>query len=177
MTHRFIGKFPLEAKQFWISDDELAHQAREVLRLKPGEEIILSDGEGREAQTEIVSCDRGAVEVKILEVRAGLNEPKAKVTLYLAILKRENFEFAVQKAVEVGVSKIVPVITRRTVKLGVKSERLKKIIKEAAEQSGRSILTQLDEEMNFKEALSDAKTNDLNIFLIPGKNRWKLKKI
>jgi len=176
MIHRFIGAFPLDVKQFWISDGELEHQAREVLRLKPGEEIILSDGKGREARAEIISYDRKAMEVKILEVGEGINEPKAKAVLYLAILKRENFELAVQKAVEAGVSKIVPIITKRTIKLGLKKERLDKIIKEAAEQSGRSVLPELGGELNFKEAVADAKTNNLNIFFTLGAKPLDAKK-
>lgn len=164
MPHRFIGKFPLEARQFWISDNELAHQVKEVLRLSPGEEIILSDGKGREARAEIISYDKRAVEVKILEAREEASESKTKVVLYLAILKKENFELAVQKCVEVGVFKIVPLITKRTVKLGIKRDRLEKIIKEAAEQSGRSVLPELGNELEFKDALKVAKQNDMNFF-------------
>jgi hypothetical protein len=56
---------------------------------------------------------------------------KRKVSLYLAILKKENFELAVQKSVESGISEIIPVITERTIKTGLNTERLKKIILEA----------------------------------------------
>ncbi len=176
MAHRFIGRFPLEAKQFWIADRELAHQVREVLRLMPGEEIILSDGKNLEARAEIVSFDKEAVEVKILEILTGSAESETKVILYLAILKKENFELAAQKAVEVGVSKIVPVITGRTVKLGIKRDRLEKIIKEAAEQSGRSVLPELGEEIDFKEAVAAASANKLNIFFNIGGHQLSLPK-
>ncbi|MDO8504843.1 MAG: RsmE family RNA methyltransferase [Candidatus Liptonbacteria bacterium] len=176
MTHRFIGKFPLEAKQFWIADRELAHQVKDVLRLQTGEQIILSDGLGQEAEAEIVSLDKEAVEVRILAVNQSSKEPKTKVILYLAILKKENFDLAVQKAVEVGVSKIVPLISGRTVKLGLKRDRLQKIIKEASEQSGRSVLPELEEEINFKEALVHAKVNDFNIFFNLGAKSLSLLK-
>lgn len=176
MAHRFIGRFPLEAKQFWIADRELAHQVREVLRLAPGEEIILSDGKNLEARAEIVSFDKEAVEVRILEVLTGSAESVTKVILYLAILKKENFELAAQKAVEVGVSKIVPVITGRTVKLGIKRDRLEKIIKEAAEQSGRSVLPELGEEIDFKGAVAAAGANKLNIFFNIGERQLNLPK-
>ena len=87
------------------------------------------------------------------------------------VLKKENFEWAVQKAVEVGVKEITPIITARTVKLGLNKDRLKKIIKEAAEQSGRGILPKLNEAIIFDEAIKSAKENDLNLFFnIGGKN-------
>lgn len=176
MTHRFIGNFPLGEKRFWIADDELVKQTRNVLRLLPGEKIILSDGMGNEAEAEIISYDKGALEVKILDRKEKAEESLVKIVLYLAILKKENFELAVQKCVELGVSKIVPLITRRTVKLGIKKDRLEKIIKEAAEQSGRSMLAELGEEMDFRTALSDAQSNGINLFFSLGqKSAWPQK--
>ena len=73
---------------------------------------------------------------------------------------------------EVGVKEITPIITARTVKLGLNKERLEKIIKEAAEQSGRGILPRLNEAMDFDRAVDLAKnSNDLNLFFnIDGKN-------
>lgn len=164
MIHRFIGKFPIQEKQFWIADKEFSHQVRDVLRLAPGDRIILCDGMGLEADVELLNYDKNAVEVKTFSAVEGYREPKTKVILYLAILKKENFELAVQKAVEAGVYKIVPVITKRTVKLGVKRNRLEKIIKEAAEQSGRTILPTVEDELDFKKAVAEAKLNDKNFF-------------
>ena len=80
-------------------------------------------------------------------------------------MKKENFEIAVQKAVEVGVKEIVPIITARTVKFGLNKERLEKIIKEAAEQSGRGILPNLNEAIDFDKAIIEAKNkNEVNLF-------------
>lgn len=166
--HRFIGNFPLGEKRFWIADKELSKQIRGVLRLSPGETVILSDGQGMEAEARLLSYDKNAVEVEVLEIRSGRTDPETEVTAYLAILKRENFELAVQKCVEVGVARVVPVITRRTVKLGLKRDRLLKIMKEAAEQSGRSRLPELGEELEFEEAVTDARNNAKTFFLVPG---------
>lgn len=174
MIHRFIGKFPISEKRFWISDKEFAHQVRDVLRLEPGEKVILSDGLGSETEAEVLSFDKGAVEVRTLTGLSASKEPSTRATLYLAILKKENFELAAQKAVECGVSRIVPVITERTVKLGIREDRLEKIIKEAAEQSGRARLPELSAEMEYKEALVDASSNDLNIFFGIGERSLEL---
>ncbi len=172
--HRFIGKFPISDEKFWIGDKELVHQVRDVLRLHAGEKITLvgdnasprssSGGAGKEAICEITGFDGDYLEVKVLENIENKNDPESKVELYLAVLKNENFELAVQKAVEVGVSAIVPIITERTVKTGLKLERLKKIMKEASEQSGRGVVPDVVEPMELKNAIKLSKGNDANIF-------------
>jgi 16S rRNA (uracil1498-N3)-methyltransferase len=80
-----------------------------------------------------------------------------RVILYAALLKRDNFEWLLQKAVEVGVDEIVPLVSERTVKIGFNEKRWQKIIKEAAEQSQRHTLPILRPIQNFKEALNAAK--------------------
>jgi 16S rRNA (uracil1498-N3)-methyltransferase len=72
------------------------------------------------------------------------------------LLKRENFEIAVQKATETGIKKIYPIITERTIKLNFKKNRLEKIIKEAAEQSGRGVIPVLNETLDFKKTAESA---------------------
>jgi 16S rRNA (uracil1498-N3)-methyltransferase len=90
-----------------------------------------------------------------------------QVILYCSIIKRENFELMAQKATEVGVKEIVPLLSSRTIKLNIKSERVEKIIKEASEQSGRGKVPELHPPMTFKDALEHAKSNDLNLFFDP----------
>ena len=159
--HRFIGPFDLNADRSLIRDPDLAHQIRTVLKLRPGEKIVLADGSGTEALASISGIDRSGIEVMVLERRASA-EPKRKLTLYCAVLKRENFEFAAEKAVEAGASRIVPLITLHTVKLGLNVERLKKIAKEAAEQCGRGIVPEITEPVRFRQALKEAAGNDVN---------------
>src|SRR3989338_7391335 len=158
--HRFIGDFDLSKQEVEITDPKIIKQIKAVLRLEPGDKIILSDGKGQEAEVvlNLVSVGKitGIIE-KLTEPAdaqnsQGFGEAK-KVNLYIAILKKENFELAVQKAVEAGVSHITPMITERTVKTGLNFERLEKIIREASEQSGRSVLPRLYPISNFEDAL------------------------
>ena len=79
----------------------------------------------------ILLLAKDKAELEILEIIKNKNESENHVNLYCSILKKENFELAVQKAVEVGVKEITPIITKRTIKLGLNTERLEKIIKEA----------------------------------------------
>jgi 16S rRNA (uracil1498-N3)-methyltransferase len=140
---------------------------RSVLKLAPGEMIVVGDGTGTEAQCRIVSYDRKAVILEGLAVGRNPNEPARKTTLYCAVLKAENFEVAAQKAVETGAARIVPVRTARTVKLNLRRDRLERIIREAAEQSERGIVPELADITELDRALGDAVKNDANYFFHP----------
>ena len=134
--HRFIVD-NLIAGQIQLDNQELYNQWKNVLRLEPGAEILLTDGRGQEAPAKILSYQAKQVLVDIGKVKTVDIGDNNQVTLCCAVLKKENFELVCQKATETGVSQIIPVVTTRTVKLGLNEERLQKIIKEAAEQSGR----------------------------------------
>jgi 16S rRNA (uracil1498-N3)-methyltransferase len=161
--HRFIGKFGIDAERLLIRETSLVHQVRDVLKLRTGEGIVLSDGTGTEAICGIRAVDKGSIEVEVIE-RCACPEPTRDVTLWCAMLKAENFELAVEKAVECGVRRIVPVVTARTVKLGIKAGRLEKIAQEAAEQSGRGMVPSIDAPMKFAEAVKSAISLDENCF-------------
>ena len=157
--HRFIGDFDFQKSEIQITDIDTVKQIRNVLKLEPGETIILSDGKGTSAEIIIESIQKntvsGALLAKKIESAWG-----PKVALYLAILKKENFELAVQKATEVGVHTVIPVITERTIKTGLNMARLQKIAKEASEQSGRSLTPTIGEIMTYEEALRDGATRE-----------------
>jgi 16S rRNA (uracil1498-N3)-methyltransferase len=175
---RFIGDFNLNEKILAINDAGFYNQLKNVLRLEVGDKLILCDGKNHEAQAQIDSILKNNIKLKIGDVSLGGNEPKIKVTLYCAILKRENFELVVQKATEVGIKRIVPIITERTVKLALNVERLKIISKEAAEQSGRGIIPEISVPMSFKDACKDADANDSNYFFdVSGKSLSSLPKL
>ncbi len=160
--NRFFGEFNFGQKSLRISDRDFWHQVKNVLRLGLGEEIILVSG-GQEARARITEYGKNFILAEILSVKENSSEPKRPVILYCSILKRENFELVVQKATEVGVSAIVPLICERTIKTGLKYDRLRKIIKEAAEQSGRGVVPGLLEAVSFRDAVDDVKENSTNI--------------
>ena len=160
--HRFFVDLKLEPYlnqkngAIEIQDKELAHQIKKVLRYEIGDSIIIFDGAFHEATAQIEKINNEGVEIKIISIEKNKAEPEKQITLYLSILKRENFELAVQKAVEVGISEIVPIICGRTIKTGLNGERIKKIIKEAAEQSGRGKIPALNESLSFEDAVKKA---------------------
>ena len=150
--HRFIGNFDLKKEQLEIGG-EIAHQIIKVLKLELGEKIELCNEKHISAIAEICKIDKKSVLVKIEKIWQNENQIKNNVTLFCSILKKENFELVVQKTTECGVSKIVPIITDRTIKTGLNLERLQKIAKEASEQSGRGSVPEISLPITFNKSL------------------------
>lgn len=161
--HRFFISNPLTPSAD-ISDPVLLHQIFRVLKLKAGERLVLCDGQGKEATYELARVSKDVCRVRRVGNVTSVPEPKRKVHLYCAVLKKENFEWVVEKAVEVGASFITPIISRRTVKQNLKRERMKMIAKEAAEQSGRGAIPEVGETLTFQEALREGGKCDVHIF-------------
>lgn len=156
-THRFIISGDFSKESFSIIDKELLHQLHDVLHLKAGEECVLSDGNRNDVRCRIKAISQKVCTVDVVERTYNAGENEIYGVLYCSLLKKEHFEVVVQKATEVGVCEIVPIISRRTVKLSVPAnDRLKKILKEAAEQSGRGIIPALCDACSFDDAIKRA---------------------
>jgi len=162
--HRFFVEGSLSKEGHASFDKELYNQLHNVFRLQKGDGVVLCDGKKNEASATIELLSKNEIKFKIEKIEKNLVEPKRNVILYCALLKRENFELIVQKATEIGVSCIVPLITKRTVKTSFRKERIEKIIKEAAEQSGRGIIPEIKSPLTFTGAIKEAKENSGNFF-------------
>jgi 16S rRNA (uracil1498-N3)-methyltransferase len=123
----------------------------------------------------IEAVDKNQIKLKFDAITKNEHEPTRRVILYCAVLKRENFELVVQKAVEIGVAEIVPIVTERTVKTNLNLSRLEKIIKEAVEQSGRGVLPKISAPQNFSDTLKAVKGNDINWFCAIGSDSMSTK--
>ncbi len=168
IKHRFIGNFAFSRDTIQITNSDHVHKIRKVLRLNAGERLVLSDGEGMEAEMEIDEIREDKVLARVIKKYRRKPVYEQEVHLYCALIKRQNFELVAQKATEVGVSQITPLISERTEKFGLKADRLHKKIREAAEQSGRAYMPQLTEQYNFTEAVTKAaESNKQNILFDP----------
>lgn len=139
----------------------LAHQLRAVLRMAPGDEILLLDDSGWAFPTRIDDLTRSRAAGSVLGREFVETEPPARLTLYQCGLKGERFEWVLQKGTELGVTRFVPVISSRTVvrpapKLLRKYDRWRGIIREAAEQSGRGRLPELADPLDWQAAVATA---------------------
>lgn len=168
--HRFITDYKKSGGSLEINDANVIHQFLDVLKLRTGELCSISNGDGFEYKCEIEEIAKSRIVCKILETEINNNEPIKKVTLYQSILKKENFELVLQKASEMGIHNVVPVISDRTVKTNLNFERLAKISREASELSGRTNVTEVAEIVEFEEALITDKNTDKILFDITGSN-------
>ena len=149
-----------EQGQVRITGTDVNH-IRNVLRMGAGQEILVSDGTGKDYRCRICSMDKEQVEAQILEERPG-RELGAKITLYQGLPKSDKMELIIQKAVELGAARIVPVATRNAVvrlegkKEEGKIKRWRAIAESAAKQSMRSMIPEVTSVMRFEEAVSEA---------------------
>jgi 16S rRNA (uracil1498-N3)-methyltransferase len=146
-----------------ILEGEQAHQILRVLRMSPGEHIIVLDNSGWEFEVELDEVKEKMVTGMLVEKRLCAAEPQTQLVLYQSLLKRENFEWVLQKCTEIGVSSFVPTLCERTIRHNEagKLDRWGKIVREAAEQSGRGRLPTLSTPLRLSDALAQAEKCDL----------------
>jgi len=157
--HRFFTDVDISKKTVLLTEKDTIHQIMHVLRLTKGDEIILCDTKGYDVQVRMMAVSKKSIEGEIVSFKKNIAEPERYVTLYCGILKKENFEMVVQKAVEAGVSEIFPLKTKRTVKTGLSKVRLEKIAKEAVEQCGRARIPLIHEPMVFFDVIPHVMRN------------------
>lgn len=134
-----------------------ASHIRRSLRMAVGETLTLCDGQGTDALCEIAEFAGEDVLLQVLSRTPSESEPTCAVTLYQGLPKADKMEWIIQKAVEIGVARIVPVQMARSVavineKAAKKAARWQKIADEAAGQSGRGILPVVEEPISFAVA-------------------------
>jgi len=139
-----------------IRDEGIPLQSREaryiltVLRLGPGDEVTVFDGEGREYRTELVEDYDAGMYLAIQEELSPQRESPLRITLGQALLKGERMKFVIQKATELGVDRIIPLVTSRSIPIvegereSLRRERWRRIAQEAAKQSGRTIVPEVE---------------------------------
>src|SRR5215212_11904773 len=149
-TYRFfVDSGAIHGRDVLLEDAELAHQIGTVLRLRPGEIITLLDNSGWQHVVALHTVERGRVAGTVERKELADSEPRTKITLYIALMRPERFEWVLQKGTELGVSSFVPLICERSTIADAdelsahKLERWNRILREAAEQSRRGKLPRL----------------------------------
>jgi len=154
--HRFYSEEKLVGKtNSSITRASLVNQLKNVFRFEPGSDLIIFDGSGFDFLVTITKYENDTVSFNIKSVNENIVLPTRETYLFASLVKKDNFEWIVQKATELGVSHIIPVISDRTEKKDLNQERLLKIIIEAAEQSGRGTLPILYGVTDLEKALQD----------------------
>lgn len=179
--HRFFAdKSQFTETAVQILGDDVKHISR-VLRLKEGDQISVCDKDKTDYLCKISAVDKERVVADILEKFPNLNESNIEITLYQGLPKGDKMDLIIQKAVELGVVKIVPVVMKRTVvKLGnteSKMQRWQRIADEASKQCMRGILPRVSEPVTFEEMLTTVRDDELTLLPYENENHTRLKTV
>lgn len=172
MIKFFVPKEDILGDKIYLtSKDDVKHLVK-VLRSRVGDSVVISDMEAMEYQTEIAEIGDMEVVLKVLESHPFENEPATQVTLYQGVPKGPKLETVVQKTVELGVDRVVPVFMARTVvadkgNFSKKVARLQKIADEAVKQCKRDRIPEVSEPLDFKGMMQEIRREDYDAILIP----------
>ena len=165
------GQINIETKKVVITGDDVNHIGH-VLRMKQGEEIAVSNGiDSKEYRCAINTISDTTVICDLLFIKEDGLELPCEVTIFQGLPKADKMELIIQKNVELGVSRIVPVTMKRCVmkledkKIDSRVQRWNGISEDAANQSKRRIIPEVTRPMSFKEAIAYCK--DMNVKLVP----------
>lgn len=170
MYHFFVTPEQVKESEIYIEGQDVNH-IRNVLRMKVGEQIEISDGNNKKYLCEIAELSSEQVRLQVVEELQNNTELPSKIYLFQGLPKSDKMELIIQKAVELGVYEVIPVATRRAVvklddkKAVKKVERWNSIAESGAKQSGRSMIPKVKDVMSYKAALEYASA--LDVVLIP----------
>jgi 16S rRNA (uracil1498-N3)-methyltransferase len=168
----FIPASSIESDRVRLGPEQ-SHQVCHVLRLRPGNTIVVLDDGGTEYDVTLTTIDRKETIGHVTGRHRARGEPTAEVTLFQSLLAREKFEWVLQKGTELGVAQFVPVLTERSLVRTKaieenKLERWRRILTEAAEQSHCGRIPQLEPILSFDDAVLRTRDYDRRIIAAPG---------
>ena len=172
MARFFVSKENIHNDIITIIGNDVNH-IKNVLRLKPGDQIDICDGSSNDYIAVIEALEKNEIKTRILDRIGNLNESEIKVMLFQGIPKSDKMDSIIQKNVELGIHSIYPVITDRTVvkmdqgaSAAKKTERWQRIALEASKQCQRGIVPKIGNSLSFNEALETA-VNNSELSIIP----------
>lgn len=169
MQHFFVTPMQVEKPYIYLEGSDVNHM-KNVLRMKKGEKVEISDGNNRKYVCAVECYEEGKAVLTILEEKELDTELNARICLFQGLPKADKMELVIQKAVELGAAEIIPVITKRSVvKLDAKKgekkvQRWNEIAKSAAKQAGRGVIPQVSRIVSYQEALEYAAALDVILF-------------
>jgi 16S rRNA (uracil1498-N3)-methyltransferase len=165
MEYFYAQSNDINQHEITLRGDESKHLAR-VLRKKEGEAVFITDGNGRMFEAVIEKIGSSTAVCRIEAVHEEYNETKPSITLAVSPLKNPGrFDFLIEKVTELGVCRIIPLLSERTISRRDKQERLQKIALAAMKQCGRSRLPEITPVVKFDELLKTK--NNFELACIP----------
>jgi len=182
MPRFFVNQNEIHSNEINIKGEDVNH-IKKVLRARIGDFITVCDGKGTDFEVEIKDLGADFVLTSIINSISSISEPPIDITLFQGIPKSDKMDLIIQKSIELGVTRVVPVITERTiVKIGStvdaenKRSRWQRIAMEAAKQCNRGIIPIVELPMSFSTAIELAKTSQLSIIPYENEKESSIKK-
>lgn len=169
MQHFFVTPGQVDKPYIYIEGSDVNHM-KNVLRMKKGEELEVSDGNNRKYRCAVCAYEEGRAVLEIREEKELDTELPSRIWLFQGLPKSDKMELIVQKAVELGAYRVVPVAARRSVvkldpaKAAKKVKRWNEIARSAAKQAGRDLIPEVEPVCSFREALAMAGSLDVVLF-------------
>lgn len=169
MSQRFFSDEPLKQSSARLGGNE-AHHILHVMRLAVGDEVVLFDGSGVECVARIEKLGRSDIELSVLSRDEVNRELPFSLTLAVALPKGDRQKWLVEKAVELGVTRLVPITTERSVAkpVGKALDRLRRGVIEASKQCGRNHLMEIADPVAVSELLSAGGGDQITLVAHPG---------
>lgn len=180
MNRFFVKKDDIAGSSALIIGEDVKHISK-VLRMAPGDKVMLCDGEGYQYLAKISEITKEEVRLAILSGERCAADPLQRITLYQGLPKGDKMELIVQKCVELGITEIVPVAAERSIvrikpgEFGGKRTRYQRVAYEAAKQCGRGIIPQIADLVTFKSM--DVSRHDLIIIAYEDEKENTLKSL
>lgn len=180
MSRFYVPEESVKGDQISIGGRE-AHHILDVMRLKISDEVVVFDGKGKEYAGKVTQIGRKSLVLHVVKVRDISQEKKYSITLIQAIPKKNKMDYIVEKATELGVDTIIPVVTARTIPDWDETKRSdvvlrwQKISKEASKQCGRVTLPQVKPLSGLEEAIKNSNGYALKLMAALAGETVKLK--
>lgn len=183
MSRFFVDRSAVLEREIEITDKDDIRHITKVLRLKPGDFVDISDSAEYEYRAELMSFEKDRIVAAIHDKQSFSKEPALRVSLYQGIPKQGKMETIIQKTVELGINRIIPVFTKRTVvtekgNFEKKLERWQKIADEAVKQCKRGLIPQIEAPVRFSQMLETViLEHDLVLFLYENEEKTTIKDV
>jgi 16S rRNA (uracil1498-N3)-methyltransferase len=182
--NRFYCKFSdVQGDKIMIGDLKELHHLKDVLRLKSGEKAAIFDDQGNEYLVKLQNLSAAAAEFSVLEKKNRLNLPKTQIVIACAIPKKSKIDDIIDKLTQLGVDRIIPLITERVIikldgdKAVLRHKRWVNIAITASKQSQRNSVPVVDPATDFQELISGSKEFDLKLIPNLAGQRKALKEV
>ena len=169
MPKFFIDRGSISSEGIRITGEDVVH-IKKVLRLKCGDTIVLCDGAGHDYNVSIERFEQDSVLTKVLSSVPNHREPPVSISLFQGIPKSDKMDYIIQKSVELGITRIVPVMTERTIvrienakDAENKVSRWQRISLEAAKQCNRGVVPRVEFPVTYETALKQMQDSSLSI--------------